>query len=146
MPKKKQRFTPTLTTQAPEKAAENTSKVFELLDKSNFGIIVFDGTNHLIYINRYAQQVLDVHPDNVMGKPAVSFIDDEALLRLITQESLDSERNYDWRQHSLLVKASKFCDNNLHKGCLLLLQKKTPVSVESPVLPPECLSEKISMT
>ncbi|MGM0655634.1 MAG: hypothetical protein ACQETR_09990, partial [Thermodesulfobacteriota bacterium] len=125
MPKKKQRFTPTLTTQAPEKSADNTSVVFKLLDKCNFGIIVFDGTNHLIYINRYAQQILDVHPNNVLGRPAVSFIEDDVLLRIITRESVDPERNHDWRQHSLLVKATKFCDNNLHKGCLLLLQKKT---------------------
>ena len=131
MPKKKQRFTPILTTQAPEKFPDHTSKVFELLDNSNFGIIVFDGTNHLIYINTYAQQILDVHPNNVLGKPAVSFIDDDVLLRLITQESLDPERNYEWRQHSVLVKASRFCDKNQHKGCLLLLQKKTTLDTHS---------------
>ena len=105
--------------------------VLELLDSSDIGIIAFNGTHHLIYINRYAQQIIDVHRDNVLRRPAVSFIDDDGLLRLITQGSFDSERSYDWRQRSLLVKASKFCDKDLHKGCLLVLQKKTTPEIHS---------------
>jgi PAS domain S-box-containing protein len=131
MPKKKQVFTSAVTIQAPEKSPSDTSVVFDLLDKSDFGLIVFDGTGHLIYINKYAQQILDVHTDNVLGKPAVSFIEDEGLLRLITQGPSDPERNYDWRQHSLLVKANKFCSNDLHKSCLLLIQKKTTPEIDS---------------
>ena len=131
MPKIKRHPSPVLMDQGPEKLSDHMALVFELLDTSDIGIIAFDGTCHLIYINGYAQQILDVHRDNVLGKPAVSFIDDDGLLRLITQGSLDPERSYDWRQRSLLVKASKFCDNHLHKGCLLLLEKKTTPEIHS---------------
>ena len=131
MPKKKQRFSPALTNQAPIKSAGDTSLFFELLDSNDVGIMAFDGTNHLIYINAYAQQILGVQADNVLGKPAISFIDDNGLLNLITRGAIDSKKIYEWRQRSLLFTASRFSNNDPSKGCLLLLQKKTTPDINS---------------
>jgi len=128
---KKDSTPPGMMHQASDKSPDHMALVWELLDSSDVGIIVFDGNHHLIYINGFAQQILEVPRDNVLGKPAVSFIDDDGLLRLITQGALDPERNYDWQQRSLLVKVSKFCDNYLYKGCLLLLQKKATSEIHS---------------
>ncbi len=105
-----------------------SSKFYELLDSTEDGIIAFDGTDHLTYINAHAQQILDVKSDNVLGKPAIAFIDDNGLLSLITQGSADSTKYYDWRKRSLLVTISRFRNDGQYKGCLLLLKKANPHS------------------
>lgn len=130
MPKKKQ-SSPVLTSQSSEKKAENTSLFFELLDSSDVGIVAFDANDHLIYINEYAQEIFDVQADSVLGKPAISFIDDNGLLSLLAQTPSYSQKHYEWRQRSILVRASRLLINELYKGTLLLLQKKTIPATES---------------
>lgn len=98
---------------------------FRLLDAAHYGILAFDGMGCLIYTNRIAQQFLGLKVDDYIGKPAVSFIDDETLLRIITQYSLNPLESFVWRRHSLLVTASRLDEGDSQKGCLLLLQETT---------------------
>ncbi|MEX1299473.1 MAG: sigma 54-interacting transcriptional regulator [Desulfotignum sp.] len=122
---------PVLTPQAPDKSADNVSLVFELLDKSDFGILAYDTTGHLIYINETAQQIFDVKADHVLGKPVLSFIYDTGLLQFIAQDPSDLNNSYEWKHRSILVRASKFCENDRVKGCLLVLHKKTTSDITS---------------
>ena len=128
---KKQRSSPSPKGRNSEKTANDIALFMELLDTSDIGIMAFNAADRLIYINKYAQQILGVQADTLLGKPAVSFIDDNGLLQLIAQGALALNRNYEWRQRALQVRASKFCDNDLCKGCLLLLQKKTTPDITS---------------
>ncbi len=124
MREKKQHINPALNHQPLKNCRTNASPLFlELLDTSHDGIIAFDGNGHLVYINRCAQQILDVKAADVLGKPAVSFIEDIDVLELITNSSLNSMQTHLWRRHSLLITTSRLNDKDLYKGCLFLLHK-----------------------
>ncbi|MBC8442477.1 MAG: sigma 54-interacting transcriptional regulator [Deltaproteobacteria bacterium] len=111
-----------------KKCLANTSPLFfELLNATHDGIIAFDEISNLIYINQSAQQTLGIKADDVLGKPAVSFIDDDNLLNSITHSSLDSMQSFIWRKHSLIVTVSRLNEDNRQKGCLLLLKETTSI-------------------
>jgi PAS domain S-box-containing protein len=130
-PPKKQRLYPVLTSQTSETSAGGTSLIFDLLDNSDIGIMAFDTDDRLIYINGYAQQILGVRRDKVLGKHAISFIDDKGLLHFLTQVPFDSKKHYEWRHRSVLVRASRVSGDNLHKGSVILLQKKANSNINS---------------
>jgi len=124
MQKKKQHANTVLLNQEKKNyLADASPLLFELLDVTHDGIIAFDGTGHLIYINQCAQQIFDIKAEDALGKPAVSIIIEDDILNLITKSLLDSAQTYVWRERSLLVTASRLSSENIHKGCLVLLQK-----------------------
>ena len=95
----------------------------ELLDVIQEGILAFDDSGHLIYINQFAQKLFDIKAEEVLGKPAVSIIEEDAFLNLVEKCLLGSPQSYVWGQRSLRVTAHAIDNKSIHKGCLVLLQK-----------------------
>jgi len=100
--------------------------ITDLLDVIQEGILAFDESGHLIYINQFAQKLFDIKAEDALGKPAVSIIEEDALLNLLEKCLLDSSQSYVWRQSSLRVTAYPIDNKNIQKGHLVLLQKTTP--------------------
>lgn len=101
--------------------------ISELLDVIHAGILAFDGTGNLLYINQYAQQLFDIKAEDALGKPAVSIFKEDDFLNLVEKSLLGSSQSYIWQQRSLLVTACRIDNTNINKGCLVLLQKTTSI-------------------
>jgi len=102
--------------------------ITELLDVIQEGILAFDESGHLIYINQFAQKLFDINTEDALGKPAVSIIEEDDFLTLVEKCLLGSPpQPYVWGQRSLLVTARPIDNKAIHKGCLVLLQKTTPI-------------------
>jgi PAS domain S-box-containing protein len=101
--------------------------ITEMLDVIQEGILAFDASGHLIYINQFAQKLFDIKAGDALGKPAVSIFEEDLFLHLVGKCLLGSSQSYVWRQRSLLVTTRPIDNKNTPKGCLILLQKKTPI-------------------
>ena len=101
--------------------------ITELLDVIQEGILAFDESGYLIYINQFAQKLFDIKAEDVLGKPAVFITEEDDFLNIVEKSLFGSSQPYVWEQRSLLVTASRIDNKNFPKGCLVLLRKTTPV-------------------
>ncbi len=97
--------------------------VCELFDSAPAGLIALDETGCLMYANQRAWEMLGGKAEDVMGKPASFFIDDEDLLAFITKGDFETDHSYVWRRRALLVTVRRLRHANLPQGCILLLQE-----------------------